>query len=109
MESSILQKHWIEQEKQRPFFSSSHSSIATVDQQYDRLTNRLDVLSSESFFRTDLQSISNSSPSPSTTKIKEFCPTEEDEDDDSSFKRFIYHHLSLPSSSIVFTKYLRIY
>lgn len=89
MESSILHRYWIEQEKHRPFFSPNRSNILTIEEQYEQLTNKSDVFSSESFFRTDLQSHSTSSISLSNTKIKPFCP-EEDDEEKSSSKRFVY-------------------
>jgi len=97
MGSSILEQYWFQQEKKRSLFPSTGTNIPTIDEQIDRIINRSDVFSLESFAQKDPQSNSNNLLAPSSSsniRLKEFCPIkkeEEEEEEESSFKRFVYH------------------
>ena len=93
MELSILQQHWIKQEKQRPlsmYSSPADSNVSMIEKEFDQIITRSDVFSSTSVFQSD------STNSLFNIKVKEFCPIHKTEDDEKeekrrSFKRFVYH------------------
>lgn len=91
MSSSILQQYWIDQKKQQtPVPSRSPVGISTIDRQFNQWTNRSDVFSSASLGQIDPQfNPNNRSGSSTNLTVKEFCPEEDEDDEQSSSKRFV--------------------
>ena len=106
MESSILHQNWIRQENQRPssFYSfSTRSILSNSDENFHHTTSRPDIFSTESPFRTDFESNSSrsfASSSSTNITIKEFCPiNEEEEEEKDSSKRCVYRQEKYCSSN----------
>ena len=97
MSSSILQQIWIDQKKQQTSVPSrSPTIIPTIDEQFNQWTNRSDAFSSTSLRQIDTQFNPNNSLSSSTNlTVKEFCPEEDEDEEQSSSKRFVKEKISI--------------
>ncbi|CAF3877429.1 unnamed protein product [Rotaria sp. Silwood1] len=91
MNSSFLQQYWTRQEHQQPLplhSLSISSNVATIDKEFNQITNPSDAFSSEFSLETNSQSYSNNLLSSSTNvTIKEFCAIEKEDEEKYSFRR----------------------